>query len=120
MSIATRLHKWSNGASTASRYNDVYRAVQTVTAKAALAEAGREDLQAKQPGFRPAPLWGVPIVIKANTSIAGLITSDGWIGAPASFPRIDSDEAGRYATDRSKRFLKPRSWLMFPGTAWYW
>jgi amidase len=63
-----------------ARYNGVYRAVQTVTAKAALAEAGREDLQAKQPGFRPAPLWGVPIVIKANTSIAGLITTDGWIG----------------------------------------
>ena len=26
------------------------------------------------------PLWGVPIVIKANTSIAGQITTDGWAG----------------------------------------
>jgi amidase len=63
-----------------ARYNGVYRAVQTVTATAALAEAAAEDMQAKQPGFRPGPLWGVPIVIKANTSIAGLVTTDGWIG----------------------------------------
>src|ERR1035438_3005708 len=62
------------------RYNGIYRAVQTVTAKAALAEAAREDAEAKQPGFHPGPLWGVPIVTKANTSINGLITSDGWIG----------------------------------------
>ncbi|MGB6306597.1 MAG: amidase, partial [Steroidobacteraceae bacterium] len=26
------------------------------------------------------PLWGVPIVIKANTSIEGLVTTDGWDG----------------------------------------
>src|SRR6202042_692479 len=26
------------------------------------------------------PLWGVPIVIKANTSIEGQITTDGWAG----------------------------------------
>jgi amidase len=63
-----------------ARYNGIYRAVQTVTAKAALAEAAREDAEARQPGFRPGPLWGVPIVTKANTSIAGLITTDGWIG----------------------------------------
>jgi amidase len=63
-----------------ARYNGVYKAVQTVTAETALAEADREDLEAKQPGFHPGPLWGVPIVIKANTSIAGLITTDGWIG----------------------------------------
>lgn len=63
-----------------AHYNGVYQAVQTVTAKAALAEAGREDLQAKQIGSRPGPLWGVPIVIKANASITGLITTDGWIG----------------------------------------
>jgi amidase len=62
------------------RYNGIYRAVQTVTAKAALAEAAREDAEAKQRDFHPGPLWGVPIVIKANTSIAGLITTDGWIG----------------------------------------
>lgn len=63
-----------------ARYNGIYQAIQTVTAKAALAEAAREDAEAKQRGFHPGPLWGVPIVIKANTSIAGLITTDGWIG----------------------------------------
>lgn len=63
-----------------ARYNGIYRAVQTVTAKAALTEAGRKDVEAKQPGFRPGTLWGVPIVIKANTSIAGLTTTAGWIG----------------------------------------
>jgi Asp-tRNA(Asn)/Glu-tRNA(Gln) amidotransferase A subunit family amidase len=63
-----------------ARYNGIYRAVQTVTDKAALAEAVREDAEAKQPGFHPGPLWGVPIVTKANTSIAGQITTDGWIG----------------------------------------
>ena len=63
-----------------ARYDGIYRAVQTVTTKAALAEAAREDAETRQPGFRPGPLWGVPIVIKANASIAGLITTDGWIG----------------------------------------
>ncbi len=62
------------------RYNGVYRAVQTVTAKTALAAAAREDSGAKKPGFHPGALWGVPIVTKANTSIAGLVTTDGWIG----------------------------------------
>src|SRR5262249_28748917 len=62
------------------RYNGVYRAIQTVTAKAALTEAAREDAEAKTQGFKPGPLWGVPIVIKANASIAGLVTTDGWAG----------------------------------------
>ena len=30
--------------------------------------------------FVRGPLWGVPIVIKANTSVKGLITTDGWKG----------------------------------------
>jgi Asp-tRNA(Asn)/Glu-tRNA(Gln) amidotransferase A subunit family amidase len=63
-----------------ARYNGIYRAVQTVNQKAALAEAAREDAEAKQPGFRPGLLWGVPIVTKANTSIRGLVTTDGWRG----------------------------------------
>ena len=63
-----------------ARYNGVYKAVQTVTADAALAEASRQDMEAKRPGFHVGPLWGVPIVIKANTSIKGLVTTDGWIG----------------------------------------
>src|SRR5947207_9051224 len=63
-----------------SRYDGIYRAVQTVTAKQALEAAARDDEEAKQTGFRPGPLWGVPIVTKANTSIKGLVTTDGWRG----------------------------------------
>ena len=40
-----------------ARYDGIYRAVQTVTTKAALAEAAREDMEARQSGFRPGPLW---------------------------------------------------------------
>lgn len=63
-----------------ARYNGIYRAVQTVNDKAALAEAAREDAEAKQPNFKPGLLWGVPVVTKANTSIKGLVTTDGWRG----------------------------------------
>ncbi|HEY2469298.1 MAG TPA: amidase [Terracidiphilus sp.] len=63
-----------------ARYNGIYRAVQTVNDKAAMAEAAREDAEAQQPGFAPGLLWGVPIVTKANTSIKGLVTTDGWRG----------------------------------------
>ena len=63
-----------------ARYNGVYRAVQTVNAKSALAEAAREDAEAQKPGFQPSPLWGVPVVTKANTSVKGVITTDGWRG----------------------------------------
>lgn len=64
------------------RYNGVYRAVQTIDSKGALATAAREDAEANAGGanFQRGPLWGVPIVIKANTSVAGLITTDGWKG----------------------------------------
>src|SRR5262249_18563034 len=61
-----------------ARYNGIYRAVQTVNAKSALAEAAREDAEAREPNFRPGALWGTPIVTKANTSVQGLITTDGW------------------------------------------
>ncbi|MBS1805202.1 MAG: amidase [Acidobacteria bacterium] len=63
-----------------ARYNGIYRAVQTVNDKAALEEAAREDAEARQPAFKPGMLWGVPIVTKANTSIKGLVTTDGWRG----------------------------------------
>ncbi len=63
-----------------ARYNGIYRAVQTVNDKSALAEAAREDAEAKARSFKPGLLWGVPIVIKANTSIKGLVTTDGWRG----------------------------------------
>ncbi len=65
-----------------ARYNGVYRAVQTLDEKGALAAAAREDAEAKAGGnsFRRGPMWGVPIVLKANTSVNGLITTDGWKG----------------------------------------
>ena len=64
------------------RYNGIYRAVQDVDAKGALALAAKEDAEAKAggTGFQRGAMWGVPIVIKENTSIAGQITSDGWKG----------------------------------------
>ena len=54
-----------------ARYNGIYRAVQNVDEKGALATAAREDAEAKAGGanFRRGPMWGVPIVTKANTSI---------------------------------------------------
>ncbi len=65
-----------------ARYNGTYRAVQNVDLQEALATAAREDAQAAEGGsnFQRGPLWGVPIVTKANTSIKGLITTDGWKG----------------------------------------
>jgi amidase len=60
------------------RYNGVYRPIEAVFAKDARAAAANEDAQAS--GTAHGPLWGVPMVIKANTSIAGKVTSDGWAG----------------------------------------
>jgi Asp-tRNA(Asn)/Glu-tRNA(Gln) amidotransferase A subunit family amidase len=64
-----------------ARYNGVYRAVQNLNQEA-LATAAHEDAEAAAGGknFHRGPLWGVPIVTKANTSIKGLITTDGWRG----------------------------------------
>jgi amidase len=62
------------------RYNGVYRAVEKVMESEALAAAAREDAEAASGALRRGLLWGVPIVIKANTSIEGQITTDGWAG----------------------------------------
>lgn len=62
------------------RYNGIYRAIESVMATEALAAAAQEDAQAAQGHVRRGPLWGVPVVIKANTSIAGQVTTDGWSG----------------------------------------
>jgi amidase len=51
------------------RYNGTYRAVETVMERTALETAAREDAEAGR--ANRGPLWGVPIVIKANTSIQG-------------------------------------------------
>jgi amidase len=59
-----------------AKYNGIYRAVQNVDAAGALATAAREDAEATPHDA----LWGIPIVTKANTSVKGLITTDGWRG----------------------------------------
>jgi amidase len=60
-----------------ARYNGIYRPIEQVFDADARAAAAREDAEAAQ---AHGPLWGVPMVIKANTSIAGKVTTDGWEG----------------------------------------
>lgn len=64
------------------RYNGVYGAIETVFRDDALALAVRLDADASSGGTASArgQLWGVPIVIKANTSIKGYVTTAGWDG----------------------------------------
>jgi Asp-tRNA(Asn)/Glu-tRNA(Gln) amidotransferase A subunit family amidase len=64
------------------RYNGVYGALENLDEKEALATAAQEDSQASLKGdnFARGPMWGVPIVIKENTSVRELVTSDGWKG----------------------------------------
>ncbi len=64
------------------RYNGVYRALSHVDADGALARAAELDAEARRGrrDFERMPLWGVPIVIKANTSLRGHVTSAGWWG----------------------------------------
>ena len=62
------------------RYNGVYGAIETVLRTEALAEAARQDAEATKNGGVHGPLWGVPIVIKANTSVEGEVTTAGWEG----------------------------------------
>lgn len=65
-----------------ARFDGVYKAVLHVDGTAALATAAAEDAAARNGGstFTRTALWGIPIVIKANTSVNGLITSNGWKG----------------------------------------
>ena len=60
-----------------ARYNGVYRSVQTVDVEGALATARQLDAN-KQAAH--GVLWGVPIVIKANTAVEGMPDTDGWAG----------------------------------------
>jgi amidase len=60
------------------RTNGIYRPLEQVFEKEARAAAAHEDAEAA--AASRGPLWGVPIVIKANTSIAGTVTTDGWDG----------------------------------------
>ncbi len=61
-------------------YNGIYKAVETVMDADARALAATLDRQAAAGDVTRGPLWGVPIVIKANTSIAGTVTTAGWAG----------------------------------------
>ncbi len=61
-----------------AKYDGTYRAMLYVDAKGALARAAEED--ASRASERRGLLWGVPIVIKANTSVKGWVTSAGWKG----------------------------------------
>ena len=65
-----------------AKYNAIYRAVQTLDAPGALATAAAEDAAAAKSGssLQRGPMWGVPILIKANTSVKGLVTTGGWQG----------------------------------------
>ena len=63
------------------RYNAIYKAVEQVLEKDALETAAREDAELARGGAAlRGPLWGVPVVIKANTCIAAQVTTDGWEG----------------------------------------
>jgi len=64
-----------------AKYNPIYGAVEDLD-PGALEAANHLDAEARAGGrnFVRGALWGVPIVIKANTSIKGLITSDGFKG----------------------------------------
>jgi Asp-tRNA(Asn)/Glu-tRNA(Gln) amidotransferase A subunit family amidase len=65
-----------------ARHDDVYNAFLHVDAAGARATAAAQDAAKKSAGsrFRPGPLWGIPIVVKGNTSVKGLVTSNGWRG----------------------------------------
>jgi Asp-tRNA(Asn)/Glu-tRNA(Gln) amidotransferase A subunit family amidase len=65
-----------------ARFDPRYRAVITVNGTAALAAADAEDAAAAKAGkaFKPGAMFGVPMIIKSNTSIQGLVTNDGWKG----------------------------------------
>jgi Asp-tRNA(Asn)/Glu-tRNA(Gln) amidotransferase A subunit family amidase len=64
------------------RYNGVYGAFEDLDVRGALATAARLDAEAQSSGdpAQRGALWGVPIVIKENTSVKGLVTTDGWKG----------------------------------------
>ena len=62
------------------KYDGIYRAIETRLEQEALAVAARLDAEAAGAAVTRGPLWGVPIVVKANTSLAGQVTTAGWSG----------------------------------------
>lgn len=63
-----------------AKYNPVYRALIHLDSAGALATAAAQDIAAKSASHKRGALWGIPIVIKCNTSVKGLITSAGFYG----------------------------------------
>ncbi len=61
-----------------ARYDGTYRALLHVDAADALRTAALEDSDRTR--ARHGALWGVPVVVKANTSVQGWVTSAGWAG----------------------------------------
>ena len=53
-----------------------------LTLRERLRAAAREDAEAKagSGSFKRGPMWGVPVVVKANACVKGLVTTDGWQG----------------------------------------
>jgi hypothetical protein len=63
------------------RYNSIYRAIEDVFRGEALKRAAELDAEKLASGKTGrGPLWGVPVVIKANTSVRDYVTTDGWEG----------------------------------------
>src|SRR5215469_16343090 len=60
------------------RYDGTYKALLYVDTAAALRRAAEED--AEPASAHRGALWGVPILVKANTSVKGWVTSAGWEG----------------------------------------
>jgi amidase len=61
-----------------NRYDGTYKALLYLDADAAMRRAEEED--AEPAGAKHGALWGVPILVKANTSVTGWVTSAGWKG----------------------------------------
>jgi amidase len=61
-----------------NRYDGTYRALLYLDSEGALRRAAEED--AEPVNAKHGALWGVPILIKANTSVKGWVTSAGWKG----------------------------------------
>ena len=62
------------------RYDSIYHAVETLMEEDALQTAAAMDRLLAGGSPPQGALWGVPVLIKANTSIAGTVTTDGWSG----------------------------------------
>lgn len=65
-----------------ARYDRIYKSFLYVDSAGALATAHAQDAAKKAAGarFTAAPLWGIPIAVKGNTSVKGLVTISGWEG----------------------------------------